>query len=87
MTKLEDKCMTIENKMMGLGLKFYGRTRSLITDKPIMRFGPVEKLKVDEVFGDVKLEFEGLPDVNAYIDGMNYICVTFDDTGKKKEVA
>lgn len=78
MTKLEDKCMTIENKMMGLGLKFYECTKSLLTDKLIMRFGPVEKRKIDEVFGDVKLELDGLSDTNAFIDGKNYICVMFN---------
>ena len=83
MTKLEDMCMMIENKMMGLGLKFYGRTRSLITDKYIMRFGPVENRKIDDALGYAKLELEKFPDAIAYIDGMNYICVTFDNPEAK----
>lgn len=87
MTKLEDLCMTIENKMMGLGLKFFGRSRSLFTDKRIMRFGPIERRKVDEVFGDVKLELEAFPNTAAYIDEGNYICVTFHDPDTKMEVA
>ena len=83
MTKLEDLCMTIENKMLGLGLKFYGRTRSLITDKYNMRFGPVEKSETYEVFGDVKLELEQFPNVIVYIDGENYINAMFDDPDAK----
>lgn len=84
MTKLEDKCMTIENKMMSLGLKLFGRTRSLMTDKHIMRFGPVKKRVQDDVLGDVQLEIEGMPDTSAYLDGENYICVMFDDPDEKK---